>query len=164
VVLRHADAAHRFQRRLPSGSRVRVYVFAHRVEAVYDGPPLRSRDAFNEALGRSLREPSPNIAANGTRTELVLDRLALDAAESDLRLRALIATDGGVEDRSKETMARFREAVRSLAGRKSDTSLMIVGVEPRFRVWWEDLLAPLGPNARVRGTNDWKPLAEGGLR
>ncbi len=160
TLLRHADLAYRFQKRLPEGSGLRVCVFAHRLEPVYVGPPLRTREAFNRALGPSLSRPSANVSRPGTRTDLALERLASDAAGTRLPALLLIVTDGGVEDRGSEPAARFEASMSSLAERSAPTRLLVAGVEARHREWWETLLGPLGSRARVRGVADAIPAME----
>lgn len=157
TLLRNADLAYRFQKRLPEGSELRVCVFAHRLEPVYVGPPLRTREAFNRVLGPSLSRPSANVSRPGTRTDLALERLASDATGTGLRALLLIVTDGGVEDRSAEPTARFEASLNSLCGRPAPTRLLVAGVEARHREWWETLLGPLGSKAAVRGVADAVP-------
>lgn len=154
TLLRNADLAYRFQKRLPEGSELRVCVFAHWMEPVYVGPPLRTREAFNRMLGPSLSRPTANVSRPGTRTDLALERLASDAASTSLPALLLIVTDGGVEDRGSESTARFEASLRSLADRSAPTRLLVAGVEARHREWWETLLAPLGSRANVRGVAD----------
>jgi len=164
--LGYAKTVHDVQRRLPRGSRVRVYAFAQDLALIYDGPVITGRDTFNKRAGESLYATQSVASTPGTRTEIVLGRLAGDAESSALPCIVWVATDGGMEDRSDAALARLGRATQRLRRCSKLRVLNLVGVRPEHRLSWEAWLRPLGARAAVHGDQDGSLFAAptGGVR
>lgn len=154
AITRLATMAYRSQRGLPSAHTVRVLAFAHEMQPVYEGPPLKSRGEFNTLIGHRLIARDPGLNRPGTRTDRTLERLALEIRRSRVPVSVIILTDGGIEDLSPAATQRIDDSVRLLSGATELRRLTVLGVQDRFRLQWEEWLAPLGTRGVIRGTGD----------
>lgn len=152
LLARYGSELYRIQSRLSSDSRLDVYRFASSAELVYSGSPVFGRHAFNAKIGPLLAEPSPSLAALGTKPGSLLEAAAGSAERAPAVY--VIITDGGVEDRSKEELASIGESLKAMASSRNTIGVAAVGVKPEHRLFWRGLLKPLGGKAVLKGLND----------
>jgi hypothetical protein len=158
---RYGSLLYQAQRRLRLSDRLIVYRFANSAEPIYEGEPLTGRHNFNDRLGLLLRssDADPALTTKGTRIDRLWAALTSAVDRQQSRTRALILTDGGVEDQSAASETTTLEAVRRLGAIPSLERLAVIGVEPVYRTQWLGWLVPLGSRAAVRGQSDTTDIA-----
>ena len=150
----YANAAYRLQRLAGHGSTIRVYEFAHEIEVIYEGPPIKGRNNFNQKVASKLASEGDLMLQPGTRTEVAIDRLVRDASGNQGDHFLIIFTDGGIEDRRSETLDRLRTVLQRAKDSRSVRCLQFAGVNQLWRIQWEEWLKPLGKRGGVRGLDD----------
>lgn len=150
----YANAAYRVQRRADETATVRIYEFAHDIELIYEGPPIKGRNNFNLRVASKLSTLGSKMLRSGTRTHLAFRVLGNDCALRSGERLLVLFTDGGIEDRSPEVQDSLRLTSKHLASADGVKLVIFAGVNQEWRGQWEDWLSPMGRRGLVRGLND----------
>lgn len=145
-------------RDLPDGTTVTIIVFAHDYDVLYVGPPIRSRGEFNAKVGQLLNKPSARLRVPSTNTRVILEHANSLGGETPLTLWAV--TDGGLENRSSESIGAIKAAVSRAVENSSIKRVVFLGLLSEHRRQWTEWLAPLGDRAIVKGRNDYKDVIQ----
>jgi hypothetical protein len=162
-LLAYANAAYMFQRRSGDTTSVKIYEFAHEIEPIYEGRPIKGRNSFNSKVASKLSTEGSRMHRSGTRTQIVLQRLLEDSLRRRGEHTLVIFTDGGMEDRGPQATKSLRATARKLDEATQIGLVVMAGLNQEWRSYWEDLLFPLQSRAVVRGLDDMDSLMKGDL-
>lgn len=152
VLLRYLDWAYRAQQRLEPKDELKIYVFAHSLELVYDAGGTADRGRFNDLIGCRLKQSSPAMRVPETRTELVFEEISRADSAPDA---VLICTDGGIENLTTRVETTIRLASARWFKVSTQRRLVVAGVLQQYRRQWAGWIENLAPErCLVRGSDD----------
>jgi len=138
-----------FQDDLSGNATVKITLFAHRLEVIYDSEARLTRKQYHALLTKAIPRVRPETTLPGTRIEKVFADAAANLPTEPFAI--CIATDGGVEDASEPVLRSLRTNVSLITSSPHFRGLYVIGVLQNHRQWWTDLL---GPKAIVKGEFD----------
>jgi len=150
VLAGHATRIFKAQRDIPDDVLVRVYSYGNTVQRIYEGPAIRSRDAFNRLVSSKLLRDEKEIE---THTEKPL-ALAAENAKGKEMYAVYISFDGGQEDTTDPVLKSIQSSVDSLGSNPAVRQVVLVGIIPKHQLRWVGLTKKLGPVGYIRGSDD----------